>query len=127
MAELPELLTRVNKAKDAATLTDLEKKHVPVIEAPDKVKAGEPFQVTVHVGKLLAHPNEPGHHVEWVELYQGYVFLARADLAGATTEPKVTFTVRLEAAIAAKEGVLRAFEKCNLHGTWESTRPIQVG
>lgn len=127
MAELPELLTRVNKPKDAANMTDLEKKHVPVIEAPDKVKAGEPFQVTVHVGKLLAHPNEPGHHIESVELYKGYVFLARADLAGATTAPKVTFTVMIDPTIAADDGVLRAFEKCNMHGTWESTRAIQVG
>jgi len=127
MAELPELLTRVNKAKDPANMTDLEKKHVPVIEAPDSVTAGEPFEVTVHVGKLLKHPNEPGHHIESVDLYKGYVLLARAALAGATTEPKVTFTVMLEPDVAAGDGVLRAFEKCNLHGVWENTKAITVG
>ena len=127
MAELPELLTRVNKPKDPAGPTDLEKKHLPVIEAPAAVKAGEPFEVTVHVGKLLKHPNEPGHHVESIDLYKGYVLLARACLAGATTEPKVTFTLVLDPSIAAGDDVLRAYEKCNLHGVWENTKAIKVG
>jgi len=126
MAKLPDLLNRVNKVKDPAAMTDLEKKHVPVIEAPDSVKAGLPFDVTVHVGKLLKHPNEPEHHIEWIELYKGYVFLARADLAAATTEPKVTFTVALEPELAADDGLLRAFEKCNMHGVWEAAKPVNV-
>jgi len=127
MAKLPELLNRVNKVKDPSAPTDLEKKHAPVIEAPDAVKAGEPFTVTVHVGKLLKHPNEPEHHIEWIELYKGYVFLARADLAGGTTEPRVTFTVALEPELGAGDGLLRAFEKCNMHGTWEATKAVKVG
>ena len=125
MAELPALLTRINTPQDADNLSDLEKKHLPVIEAPDSVKAGEPLEVTVQVGKLLAHPNEPGHHVESIELYKGHVLLARTDLAGGLAEPKVTFTVLLTSDIDGAS--LRAFEKCNLHGTWESTKAIEVG
>ncbi len=126
MAELPEVLTRVNTPADPEDPTDLEKKHVPVIEAPDRIKAGEPVEVTVHVGKLLAHPNEPGHHIELIELYKGHVLLAHAYLAGAMAEPKVTFRVTLSPQVAAEEGVLRAFERCSLHGVWESTRPVEV-
>ena len=126
MAELPALLTRVNKPADPKALTDLEKKHLPVIEAPDTVKAGEPFDVTVHVGKLLKHPNELEHHIECVELYVGYVRLAEMTLSGAMAEPKVTFSVKLDPALAAGEGLLRAFEKCNMHGVWEATKPIAV-
>ena len=80
----------------------------------------------VHVGKRLAHPNEPGHHVESIELYKGHVLLARADLAGGLAEPKATFTVMLESDVDDQNGGLRAFEKCNLHGTWESTKAIEV-
>ena len=126
MSKLPELLNRVNKVKDLAATTDLEKKHLPAIEAPDSVKAGTPFEVTVHVGKLLKHPNELEHHIQFIELYKGYVFLARADLSAATTEPKVTFTVILEPELAAGDDVLRAFEKCNMHGLWEATKAIKV-
>lgn len=126
MAELPALLTKVNKPADPKALTDLEKKHTPVIEAPDTVQAGQPFDVTVHVGKLLKHPNEPEHFIQSIELYKGYVLLARAELSGAMAEPKVTFSVKLDPAIAADEGVLRAFEKCNMHGVWTSTKAITV-
>jgi superoxide reductase len=126
MAELPALLRQINKPKDPKNLTDLEKKHLPIIEAPASVKAGEPFQVTVHVGKLLKHPNEPEHHIQSIELYKGYVQLARVDLAGAMAEPKVTFTITLAANTDDANGGLRAFEKCNMHGIWEATQPITV-
>lgn len=126
MAELPALLTRINTPQDLGNLSDLEKKHLPVIEAPDSVKAGEPFEVTVQVGKLLSHPNEPGHHIESIELYKGHILLARVDLAGGLAEPKATLTISLEADIDGENTPLRAFEKCNLHGTWENTKAIEV-
>lgn len=44
-------------------------KHVPVIEAPGKVKKGEFFKLTVTVGKEIAHPNKTEHHIRWIEVY----------------------------------------------------------
>ena len=44
-------------------------KHVPVIEAPEKVKAGESFFAKVSVGKEIPHPNKPEHHICWIQLY----------------------------------------------------------
>jgi desulfoferrodoxin (superoxide reductase-like protein) len=79
--EKTDLFAQVNRPKDPANMADLEKKHLPVLTAPEKVKAGECFDVTVEVGKLLAHPNEPGHHIEFVDLYEDKVFLCRADLS----------------------------------------------
>ena len=38
-------------------------KHVPVIESPAKVKAGEAFKVCLSVGKEIPHPNKPEHHI----------------------------------------------------------------
>ncbi len=46
-----------------------KEKHVPIIDAPSKVKAGEPFMVTVQVGKIVAHPNTVEHHIKWIQLY----------------------------------------------------------
>lgn len=117
----PDLFAQVNTPKDWANLTDLEKKHIPVINAPESVKAGECFSVTVEVGQLLAHPNERAHHIEFIDLYEDKVYLCRADFSAVRTCPKVTFCVSL-----AKGGVLRAFESCNLHGVWEATKPIAV-
>jgi len=46
-----------------------KEKHVPVIECPDQVKAGEVFEVKVGLGKEIAHPNTTEHHISWISLY----------------------------------------------------------
>ena len=46
-----------------------QEKHSPVIECPDSVKAGEKFQVTVSVGKEIAHPNTTEHHIRWIQVF----------------------------------------------------------
>jgi len=40
-----------------------KEKHMPVIEAPEQVKAGELFEVKVSLGKEIAHPNTTEHHI----------------------------------------------------------------
>ena len=120
MAE-KDLFSQVNRPEDPDNMTDLEKKHLPVIDAPDRVSAGETIQVSVEVGKLLAHPNEAGHHIEFIDLYENDVYLARVDFTGAKVNPKATFDVMFE-----KGGTLRAFSSCNLHGVWEGDKPISI-
>jgi len=118
----PDLFADVNRVRDPSAMTDLEKKHLPVIAAPDKVAAGECFEVTVEVGKLMAHPNENAHFIGFIELYAGHVFIARLDLTPRRTCPVLKACVALDKAI----GPLRAFAWCNIHGTWGADRAIQV-
>ncbi len=117
-----DLFCGLNKAKSGSIdeMTDLEKKHTPVIGAPEKVKKGEPFEVTVEVGKYLAHPNENAHFIEWIELFSGDTFLARINLEPRLTVPHVTLVVTLDHGHA-----LVAKERCNLHGVWES-QPFSI-
>ena len=117
-----DVLCGVRTAKDTKALSELEQKHLPVISAPARVKRDEVFEVTIEVGKYKAHPNEPGHFIEWIELYSGETFLFRVSLAGSLSQPKVTMPVKLTHA----HGPLKAWEKCNLHGLWEATKDIEV-
>ena len=117
-----DILCGVNLPKDLNSLSELEQKHLPVISAPDKVKRDETFTVTVEVGKLKAHPNEPAHFIEWIELYCGDTFLGRVSYSGGTSYPEACFRVKLSHA----HGPLKAWGKCNLHGLWESTKAISV-
>ncbi|MHC4183002.1 MAG: class II SORL domain-containing protein [Planctomycetota bacterium] len=121
MGNEKDLLAGVNTPEDINNPTDTEKKHLPVIDAPDSAGMGEPVTVTVEVGKLLKHPNEPAHHIEWLDLYEDKLYLARADFTGGKVSSKVTFEVSLK-----KSGTLRAFACCNLHGVWEGDRKINV-
>jgi superoxide reductase len=108
-------------------------KHVPVIDCPDMVQAGEPVQITVTVGKEIAHPNTIEHHINWIEVYyspEGDKFVydvGRFEFnvhgeADATTAPTATVTVTLN-----KPGTLQAVSHCNIHGLWESEKAIKVG
>ncbi len=124
MSQERSLFCQVNKAKDPANMTDLEKKHTPVITVPAEIRAGETVEVTVEVGKLLAHPNEPGHFIEWIDLYANWVFLARLDLSAVTTQPVMKIPVTIPHGIDTL--TIRAFERCNLHGVWEGTVDVKV-
>ncbi len=114
-------LKGVNKPKDPENMTDLEKKHTPVIHIPEDIKAGEPFSVKINVGEFLKHPNEPGHFINWIALYdEDYTFLGMTTLAPVVSNPKVRFTVTLD-----EPTTLRAFAFCNLHGIWQGKKEVK--
>jgi superoxide reductase len=117
-----DILCGVNEPKDIENLTDLEKKHIPVIDAPEKVAKGRPFKVKVEAGKILEHPNEPVHFIEWLELYSGDTFLGRVYFSGGTSYPQAVFKLKLSHA----HGPLKTWGKCNIHGIWESSKEIIV-
>jgi len=99
--------------------------HTPKLEAPDKVKAGQPFEVKVSVGP---HPNTVEHSIRRVEIYfeeEGRAFnpvlVASVDLAPVYSEPSVVLTLKLH-----KSGTIYAVEYCNLHGLWEAKKRVAV-
>lgn len=117
-----DMLCGVRTPGDINALSELEQKHLPVISAPAKVKRDEVFEVTIEVGKYKTHPNEPGHFIEWIELYSADTFLWKINLSGSLSLPKVTVPVKLSHA----HGPLKAWEKCNLHGLWEANKEIEI-
>lgn len=113
-------------------------KHVPVIEAPEHVKAGEAFSVTVSVGKEIAHPNTTEHHIRWIRLYfkpeNGKVFEVASwgfeahgeSTEGANKGPVFTDPVATVRMKLLQSGTLLASSYCNIHGLWENSCPITV-
>jgi len=116
-----------------------KEKHVPVIEAPDEVKAGEVFEVRVTLGKEVGHPNTTEHHISYITLYfepEGGKFVHQVghfefsahgeSVEGPNQGPVYTHhsvgtSVKLE-----KSGTFYAVALCNIHGLWESTKEISV-
>lgn len=110
-------LTKLNKPKDWAELPDMAKKHVPIIEAPEEVKAKESFNVKVKVGGIdgVEHPNTLGHWINWVELYAGERLISKVEYAPEMCDGYVvTLNITLN-----ESATLRARAFCNLHGVWE--------
>lgn len=123
----PSLFQAINRAKDPANKTPLEKSHAPFITAPKKVTAGEPFTVEVSVGENL-HVMGPTHWIEYIELNIGNEPAGKVDFQPkGYLKPRATFTVVLtkEAAPSGK-ATLVAHQRCNLHGYWEGSMDVEV-
>lgn len=121
------LFDGINRVKDPAAKTPLEKGHAPVITVPKAVKAAEPFTVEVAVGENL-HPMGSPHWIEYIELRIGNEPAGRVDFQPrGFLKPKALFTVVIPIELAT-EGKLTlvAQQHCNLHGLWESSVDISV-
>ena len=116
-----------------------KEKHMPVIEAPEEVRVGEPFQVRVSIGKEIAHPNTVEHHIAWVDLYfhpEGekfphqvghFIFSAHGEAAAGPnqgpvfTQPEVVVKMKV-----LKPGTFQAMAMCNIHGLWEGEQEVRI-
>ncbi|MBM3252639.1 MAG: Neelaredoxin [Candidatus Omnitrophica bacterium] len=130
----------MSEFKDLFQGADWKKeKHVPVIEAPDKVKKGEPFKFNVAVGKEIAHPNTTEHHIRWIEVYfmpDGEKFpyqIGKFEFAshGESTQGPNTSTIYTNSEVVCsirteKTGTIFASSYCNIHGLWQTSKKIEV-
>ncbi len=98
-----------------------DEKHTPKIDAPDSVKRGQWFEVTVTVGAGSVHPSLAEHFVRYIALYKDSAEIARVYLHPVFSYPKATFTVALD-----EGGVLRAVAEPTHSAAWESSRKIAV-
>ncbi len=115
-------------------------KHVPVIECPDTVKAGEMFDIKLSVGKQVSHPNTTEHHIRWIQVYyhpEGEKFsyqLANCEFTahgesvpGPDKGPAYTHHAATVTTIVKKPGTVYALGFCNIHGLWENAKEIKIG
>ena len=116
----------INRLENPENETVLEKKHVPVITVPEKVKAGEIFEVNVVVGKDM-HPMGPTHWIEYLQLSIGnepagtIMFRSHGYI-----KPKNTFSIVLGDDMKGKTLSLVATLECNLHGIWQHYANVEV-
>jgi len=97
----------IQKPKDINNLTELEQKHVPVVEILDG-------KVKVRVG-IVEHVMTEEHYIEWIEIFNGDKSLGKKEF-GAGTKAEAEFEISEDADTMS----LRAIESCNLHGVWGS-------
>jgi superoxide reductase len=101
--------------------TSYDAKHTPKIVAPDSVKRGEWFNVTINVGSGGQHPSLSEHFVRYIALYKDTVEIARTYLHPVYSLPVVTFTIALD-----EGGSLRAVAEPTHSAAWEASKKIEV-
>jgi superoxide reductase len=105
----------------SAVRSSFDAKHTPKLTAPDTVKRGQWFEVSVAVGAGGEHPSLSEHHVRYIALYKDTAEIARAYLHPVFSAPKVTFTIALD-----QGGVLRALAEPTHSAAWEASKRITV-
>ena len=98
-----------------------DEKHTPKIEAPEQVKRGQWFEVTVTVGACSTHPSLSEHFVRYIALYKDSAEIARVYLHPVFSYPKAVFFVALD-----EGGMLRAIAEPTHSAGWESSKKITV-
>lgn len=98
-----------------------DEKHTPKIEAPDTVKRGQWFEVTVTIGVGSTHPSLSEHFVRYIALYKDSAEIARVYLHPVFSYPKAVFTIALD-----EGGSLRAVAEPTHSAAWESSKKIVV-
>ena len=101
--------------------TSFDPKHTPKITAPDSVKRGQWFDVTVNIGAGGEHPSLSEHAIRYIALYINTAEISRVYLHPVYSFPKVTFTIALDSG-----GSLRAIAEPNHSAGWEAAKKIAV-
>ena len=126
--------------KDLFQSADWKKeKHIPVIDAPDKIKKGEVFNIKVEVGKEIPHPNTTEHYIRWIDVYflpQDETFPCQIgklqftahgeSTQGPNTSTLYTHPVGIVSFKTSKPGTIFASSYCNIHGLWQNSKELKV-
>lgn len=116
---MSELFWKLNKYSDENAAAS--EKHVPVIEVKGDQTPGSVLEVTIDTGSEK-HPNENGHHIQWVELLGNGLHIARAEFTPTISKSLATFKI----IVPDRPVTLTAIARCNLHGLWES-KEVKIG
>ena len=116
-----------------------KEKHVPVIDCPDEIEKDTMADVTISLGKEIAHPNTTEHHIRWIDVYfhpeeekfpyqiGHYEFNAHGESVDGPnastiyTHHKITTSFK-----TSKPGTIYAMALCNIHGLWQSSKNIDL-
>ena len=103
----------IKTPEDENNLTELEKKHIPVITIVKKCGLIPEGCQDVHV-KMgeVQHPMQPEHYIIHIDFYLDNEFISRVILTPEKLNPAAALHLK------AKDGKLTVIELCNIHGAW---------
>ncbi len=102
----------INNPKDADNMTEIEKKHVPVIVVQRKCGLIEGCtDAHVKIGEIQ-HPTLPAHYIVHIDFYVDNEYAARVALTPDKLNPAAAMHFK------NSEGRLSVIALCNLHGAW---------
>jgi superoxide reductase len=95
-------------------------RHSPMIICEEATKEGEKFSVKIVVGSEFAHPDDGGHFISLIQLWDRETLLAEARMFPGTMGNKPGHA-EIDFHIVPKVSLnLTAMSYCTKHGLWQS-------
>ncbi len=95
-------------------------RHSPIIICEGSTKEGEKFVVKVRVGNEYVHPDDGGHFIGFIQLWDRETLLAEARMFPGTMGNKPGHA-EIDFYIVPKVSMnLTAMSYCTKHGLWQS-------
>ena len=103
----------LKEAKDEKNLTDLEKKHSPVIMVVKKCDLIPEGCTDVHTKTgTVPHPMLPEHSIMYIDFYINRKFISRIKFTPEIMNAAASLHLRVDT------GKFTAVARCNIHGAW---------
>lgn len=95
-------------------------RHSPVVICEKSARKGEKFRVKVRVGSEYSHPDDPDHHISYIQLWNRETLMAETSFPPGTlgnqkSQAEVDFYI-----IPKLSMNLSAMSYCTKHGLWQS-------
>ncbi|MCM8786694.1 MAG: hypothetical protein NC935_01415 [Candidatus Omnitrophica bacterium] len=103
----------IKKPVDPNNLSELEKKHIPLLKIERKcglINSGC-LDVNIKIGEIT-HPMQQEHFIMYIDVYLDKNFIARYHLTPEKLNPALGIHLKVGS------GKLLVLENCNLHGRW---------
>ena len=126
---MPRIFTPVDITQEEKEVRkDYFDRHTPVVICDNLAREGEKFKVKVRLGTDYTHPDDPDHHIKYVQLWNRETFLAEAHFApGSLGNKPGHMEVDFYIVPGPVSMNLAAMSACTKHGLWQSeSREVPV-
>lgn len=118
---MPKVFSALEIDKEEKELKkDYFDRHMPVIICEDTAVKNRKFKIKVRVGTEYSHPDDPDHHISYVQLWNRETLLAEVTYSPGTfgnekNQVEVDFYI-----IPVNSINLSVMSYCSKHGLWQS-------
>jgi len=119
---MPRVFTPVDISQEEKEVRkDYFDRHTPFVICEAIAREGEKFRVKVKLGTEYKHPDDPDHHINYIQLWNRETFLAEVHFApGAFGNKQEHAEVDFYIVPGPVSMNLTAMAVCTKHGLWQS-------
>lgn len=120
---------KINRYEDISLIEreakrDYIDRHSAFVHCENRAATGEKFKVKIKIGDQYKHPDDPDHHISYVQLWDGERMLAQT-LFNSGAQTSIPGNVEVDYYVVPTRTMkLTAYAYCTKHGLWQSSEKV---